>query len=124
MIKYLWQLPQHLLALILILITKAKFEKKHETSKVYRTEKNFGVSLGSYIIVSIRHNEKTIKHEYGHSIQSLCFGPFYLIVIGIPSITMNLLSLFFWKLGYKKFALNYYNRWPEDWADILGGVER
>ena len=31
-------------------------------------------------------SRRLLVHEYGHTIQSLIFGPFYLIVMGLPSI--------------------------------------
>lgn len=30
-------------------------------------------------------SEKTIKHEYGHQLQSYILGPLYLLIIGLPS---------------------------------------
>ena len=83
-----------------------------------------GISLGTIIILSTIHNETTLKHEYGHTKQSLIFGWLYLLVIGLPSISMNILSSILFKRGKPKFALNYYNRWPENWADKLGNVNR
>lgn len=31
-------------------------------------------------------NEITIKHEYGHSLQSILLGPTWILVIAIPSL--------------------------------------
>jgi hypothetical protein len=83
-------------------------------------EAGWGVSLGNYIFLDRTYNSKTVEHEYGHSRQSRLLGPAYLFVIGIPSITMNILS----RLLKGRFADNYYKRWPESWADKLGGVTR
>jgi len=124
LILYIWQLPQHMLALILIRFSKAEFDEKYQTSRVYRTKKLFGISLGQYIIMNTHHDYQTIQHEYGHSIQSLYFGPLYLLIVGLPSITMNIISRIDYRFGNKKFYYNYYNRWPENWADKLGGVNR
>lgn len=33
-----------------------------------------------------QHSDSTIKHEYGHTIQSKYLGWLYLIIIGLPSI--------------------------------------
>jgi len=124
MIKTIHQLPQTLLAYILILFWKAEYEQTYKGIKVYRTKKRYGISLGTIIILSTIHNFKTLKHEYGHTRQSLYFGWLYLVIIGIPSISMNICSYVLYKLGYPKCAKNYYKRWPENWADKLGGVER
>jgi len=29
--------------------------------------------------------QRTLVHEYGHTIQSIILGPLYLLIIGIPS---------------------------------------
>jgi hypothetical protein len=126
----IWQLPQILLALLVIIITKATRtnNEAYKGRRIYRFKKSFisGVSLGEYIIVRENANDTTIRHEYGHTIQSLYFGPLYLIVIGIPSAVFNNLydRLFHKKWSYASRTWWYYNRFPEDWADILGGVFR
>jgi hypothetical protein len=71
------------------------------------------------------HNETTVRHELGHSLQSRYLGPLYLFVVGIPSIYGNLVNRGKhrnWTASEK--ALWYYNRFPENWADKLGGVKR
>lgn len=137
-LKDLWQFPQLWLGFALLFIytvpNPKKFKKKErykETSVYYIEGFPNGISLSQTIILnSIYLNipdsvrEKTIMHEYGHFIQSQIFGPLYLIVIGLPSIVMNIISIFSRKFGKGKFANNYYNRWPESWADKLGGVDR
>lgn len=40
---------------------------------------------GNYSNVNKRHFEHTRRHEFGHSVQQLIFGPFLLFVIAIPS---------------------------------------
>lgn len=132
-ILYMWQLPQHLLALAIIGIFRAK--PVHLANKIvyYQIPINMSFSLGKYIFISQKWyilpdgkhdimDERFVRllyHEYGHSKQSLYLGWLYLLVIGIPSMTMNLLS--------KYRVLNpdkYYERWPESWADSLGHVYR
>jgi len=122
MIKYLWQLPQHLLALITLFILRKRITIKtsYEHTTVYRLNMiGWGISLGNYILLDERYDQITIMHEFGHSVQSLYFGPLYLIVIGLPSIIMNILT----RLKILKYE-NYYKRWPENWADKLGKVKR
>jgi len=121
LILYLWQLPQHLLALVIYLIVNgASFHYYSKTTPVTLiTHKyRFGVSLGTYIFLPVNHKRSILLHEWGHSVQSKMLGPLYLIVVGIPSITMNILSI----IGILN-PENYYKRWPESWADKLGGVD-
>ena len=123
---YLWQLPQNILGLIIILITQAK-----KNSDCYETElrMSWGISLGNYIIFSrkkyIHPSIKSILHEKGHQKQSLYLGWFYLIDIGIPSLFGNIIDKLFhghWNM-FDRMKW-YYNQPWEKWADKLGNVKR
>lgn len=120
---FIWGLPQNLFGVILYLILKRKAVKTedYKDSKVLYTKWRHGaVSLGLFIFMFGEYwigDEETIKHEYGHSIQSKILGPLYLIVIGIPSL---LWAGFIHNLTKK----SYYWFYPEAWADKLGGVDR
>lgn len=128
LVFFTWCLPQTLLGLILLFFLKINrsitSERDYNNTSVYKIDGKWGVSLGKFIIINYYHNERTIKHEYGHTLQGFIFGPIYLLVIGLPSITMNIISIFSFKFGSGKFARNYYKRWPESWADKLGNVNR
>lgn len=129
---FIWQLPQHLLGLLLIRITGAV---QKETAGIvwylFDKQKNWftrifsGVSLGQYILLPY-DDETTVKHEYGHSKQSLYFGWLYLLLVGVPSAVFNNL----WDRAFhKRWPVArrhkwYYSRYPEKWADVLGGVVR
>jgi hypothetical protein len=124
---WIWQFPQNLLAILLIKIFKMKHFIYWNGVRVYKGEMKWGVSLGDYILLGEEYLDKeneTVRHEYGHCVQSLIFGPLYLVIVGIPSISMNILSRISIIYGMGKFADKYYDRWPEDWADKLGGVMR
>lgn len=133
---YIWQIPQNLVAIIWSLIL-CIFYKKPEVENYkgvkYIWFKNWrnGVSLGHYVILGTwyRYGETTINHEYGHTRQSVCLGPLYLLLIGLPSGTWNLIdrvlmSVFPKKWNYKYANKVYYSMPWEHWADKLGGVER
>jgi len=128
---YIWQLPQHLLALLLIKITGAcksgSFFSLVE-ARVYRQSKykGWGISLGRYIILHDCYDTDTEYHELGHSVQSVWFGPLYLPVIGLPSAIGNNLwdRIFHRHWPAEKRHRWYYSRWPEKQADRLGGVTR
>ena len=88
-------------------------------SKIYTCHLFYaGVSLGKYIIFDNRRTIKDndIKHEIGHQKQSLYLGWLYLIIIGLPSVTGNLI--------YRIKRFNYYALPWEKWADKLGNVKR
>lgn len=125
---WFWQLPQHIIALIVILLYRAKATEQQVTpQKLYLVKSKVlsGGSFGNYVILeesymkSSRLFNVTLKHEYGHSIQSLYFGPLYLLIIGIPSLMNNLRARY-----DKRVYDTYYSRYPEKWADRLGGVTR
>lgn len=126
-LKWIWQLPQNLIALIVLALNKGGERRCMGGIDYYLVKKgifNCGVSLGNYILVPTS-DEITIKHEHGHQIQSLYLGPFYLILIGIPSILRNVWDRIF----HKNWDSNrrtkwYYSYYPENWADKLGKVKR
>lgn len=120
-LKYIWQLPQNIIALIYLgyLITENQIPavEKYKGAKVYTKYSSGCVTLGNYIFVSSRATENTIKHEWGHTRQSLLLGPLYLIIIGIPSIL--------WAVTHKTIAPDKSYNWfyTEAWADKLGDVK-
>lgn len=127
LIGYFWQLPQLILGWIVL-----KYVKCYSSLTVYQNERRpgctiyqyhsqklniYGVSFGRIIIVGPRAGSITMDHEYGHSRQSRILGPLYLVVVGIPSLFVNVL----WRMGIVKYE-DYYRWYPERWADRLGGV--
>ena len=113
---YIWQLPQNLIGLLLLLFVKGeKKQTLYDVTFYYAKGFKGGISLGNYIILGSK-SKKSIRHEYGHCIQSRMLGPLYLIVIGLPSI------LHAWLCSCKNHS--YYDFYTEKWADKLGGVKR
>lgn len=120
-ILVIWQLPQVILGFFVSLFTMAKYDKelsKNNDRGIFTWKLSSGISLSTYyIIIRQGADSKTIKHEKGHTIQSLILGPLYLIVIGLPSII--------WAgLIHKHTNKSYYWFYTEAWADKLGGVTR
>ena len=129
-LMYLWQLPQHLLGLLLVWLYKpTRLHKVGDVRFYFSHRMSGGISLGNYIIVNDGHYRKyfadswkrnTVKHEYGHSIQSLRLGWLYLFVIGLPSLI--------WALIYgviiPKTHNGYYRFYTEKWADKLVNIKR
>ena len=109
--KYIWQLPQNLIGLLL-----TRFCTKTEMPGIYTWSYKSGVCLGEYIIVNVDCNMRTVQHECGHRLQSLYLGPLYLILIGLFSLLGNLV--------HRVIKFDYYKQPWERWADVLGGVKR
>ena len=134
-ILFLWQLPQNILALLLIGIYSLLWGRVESgdykgVNYIYFQRWRCGVSLGHYVLLGDYSLERpdVLAHEYGHSRQSLILGPLYLLLIGLPSITGNIIDRLFhnerhgW--SYEKAYWWYYNQPWEKWADKLGNVER
>jgi hypothetical protein len=128
--KIVWQLPQLLIGGLFVFLLKATIRANsldHKNTNIYETTvMKSGVSFGPIIILGelLVQRADVVQHELGHSRQSLLLGPLYLLIVGLPSIVMNLMSRWSLRFGTSKFAMNYYKRWPESWADRLGGVVR
>lgn len=119
-LRYIWELPQNLLGLLLRAIYKGT-DSEYEGAVVRRSQKmQGGISLGRYIIVSRYASRKTVMHEYGHCRQSLYLGPLYLLVVGLPSIIWAGL----YGRVFKQTENGYYRFITERWADKLGNVKR
>lgn len=116
---YLWQLPQNLLGLVLVAIYGAKRPTGllSQWPDVYVSERmRGGISLGKYIILDEWCRLNDVLHERGHQIQSRRLGWLYLPTVGLVSGLRAWLNLY--KPG------RYYDSWPENEADRLGGVKR
>lgn len=87
---------------------------------------NSAVSLGDYIIFQADCiATDSVKHEKGHQKQSRMYGWFYLLIVGLPSIARNIWD----RIVHKNWttaqsAAWYYDGFPENQADRLGGVAR
>ena len=124
---WIWQFPQHLLAIIMKFLLKPESFEYYKECKIYRTRQRYvGVSLGLYIFLSANYKLPTVMHEYGHSIQSRWLGPLYLVVIGIPSLLFCYVQdrLFHNDWDMEKRVKWYYRQPTEKSADRLGGVNR
>ena len=121
LILFIWQLPQHIVALIyfgyLVMMCKdLGVDSRYKQAIVIPCIMRGAVTLGNYVFVGLNSEyRKTVKHELGHTIQSKILGPLYLIVIGIPSITYCGLRRLFPSLRKK----NYYDFYTEKWANNL-----
>lgn len=119
LVLILWQMPQAILGLFVFLFVKKIDVDIDEHYIFVWTTKNWGLSLFPFIFANRKAPDNTLLHEKGHACQSAYFGPFYLFVIGLPSIIRAIL----WTIQ-KRDPEGYYRGFPENWADKLGGVKR
>lgn len=131
LILFLWQLPQNLLGLLLLTyqrVRKLDISLSYERNRCF-IQGRLGISLGFFIFWFPIAQDKDPRaytcnkeHEFGHSLQSLIFGPLYLLVIGIPSASRALYARYYQsKTG--RWWPRYYRGYPERWADSLGQVD-
>ena len=98
MVLVLWELPQNMLGVANLLLHASRGS---DHGSLIRTQPDVhqgqsgAVSLGFFIFWSDTGSERfrldvgNKLHEYGHSVQSRMFGPFYLLVVGIPSVVQG-----------------------------------
>ena len=61
--------------------------------------------------------KRLLVHEYGHTIQSLIFGPLYLIIMGIPSTLWGFLPSC---QKRRENGVSYFSFFTEKFANYLG----
>ena len=128
--RFVWELPQNISGIFVFVVLKYRhrvISTETEQNLFFIETNRTGVSLGSFVFWTKAGNrfpalENDCRmHEYGHTRQSLMFGPLYLVVIGIPS-----LARVFYRWWYRKKHgrpwEKYFDGYPENWADKLGGV--
>ena len=122
LISFTWALPQTLLGLLLFLLNLREKHSIHRSAVLTEWKKEYyGISLGLFIFTGHSAELGFRDHEYGHCVQSLLLGPFFLPVIGLPSILWCMLPVFR-KLRRKK-NISYFAFYTESWAErISAGV--
>ena len=122
LLHFIWGLPQNIIGAIMYLILAPKHpHKRYKQAYVCEMpNKHGGITFGMFIFVVDIDDEQTIKHEYGHTRQSMMLGILYPFVIGFPSLA--------WAGLFKKYRIkygkSYYSFYTEKWADKLGGIYR
>lgn len=131
--RWTWELPQTLVGAIIALTHKEKPLRviEYADQKVYLYDHfNGGISLGYYTHLDWNakdHNnnvvreglKKSVKHEaLGHGTQSKWLGPFYLLVVGLPSVIHCAIHI----LCGRKW--DYYSFPTEKSADRIAGIKR
>ena len=124
LLHFTWCLPQTLLGLIIRGCGHGEIVKGDKYNAVYvpvRWLTDSWFSLGRYIFSPLEWyencDEYTIRHESGHSKQSLILGPLYLFVIALPSLIWHV-----WYYSGKAKKCSYYWFYTERWANKLAGI--
>lgn len=122
--QFSWGLIQSLIGLIGFLFLIRKRHVIYKGSVVTEVPGYWGgVTLGMFIFVDYLPNNKeciqknnTVKHEYGHVLQSLILGPIWFLIIGLPSLI--------WAGCFDSYRakhnISYYDFYTEKWANRLG----
>lgn len=132
LLQWTWGIIQNILGLIIFLsnITRKHYCYKGSVVTLWNSEEK-STSIGMFIFMSencpkdkkrslSRQEtfERTLVHEYGHTIQSIILGPLFLLIIGIPSSLWALTPIL------KKYRINnkisYFSFYTESWANYLG----
>lgn len=120
-----WGIVQNVLGLlfcvILFIIDSKRPRGWFNGAYVVSTRLHSSAGVGMFIFmgnVPMKYYRRVLVHEYGHTIQSCILGPFYLLVIGIPSMFWANLP-YFRKLRRRK-EKRYTSFYPERWANYLG----
>ena len=116
-----WSFPQTLLGLIMYIKYKKSPHTSYKGSLVTYWPKKGGISLGLFTFIENYSGRQNylLRHEYGHTLQSLILGPFYLLVIGLPSFVWANFPCFIRLRKKKKIPYNSF--FTEKNADLLGG---
>ena len=129
---FVWELPQNVLGGALLGVQLARGNVRDvafERERVMVRIDSVAVSLGLFVFFTDGDNAfvpvgtENRDHEYGHSIQSRWLGPFYLLIVGVPSELRVAYALVYRALRGTRWG-GYYDGFPENWADRLGKVDR
>lgn len=122
LVQIVWGFPQTLAGFVIYVLQGNTPRVPFHGATVLRWNGKGSLSLGPFIFISNGANPAVlgnlVVHEYGHCIQSLIFGPLYLIVIGLPSLLWGELPAL--HAMRKKRNLPYFGFYTERFANYLG----
>ncbi len=134
LLQWTWGLPQTLAGFIVYLMHRGCPRYTFQGAVMTEWKSKSSLSLGMFLFVSDdpfcyypqmrasfseeAFSKRLMIHEYGHTIQSLIFGPLYLLAVGAPSIAWSFLPVFVKKREVEH--VSYFSAYPERWANHLG----
>lgn len=120
-----WGLAQNSLGILLWLILTAvnpgRKRGYYHGAVLTHWKFKFSMGLGMFIFYGHEDNEEAkqvLVHEYGHTIQSIILGPFFMLIIAIPSVVWAFTPAFVRMRKEGKYT--YTGFYPEYWANKLG----
>ena len=122
--QWTWGLPQNLIGAGFYLWYRLRgcpHFRYHGAFAVIWTKRSGSMSMGSFLFLHPDWNpedRELLNHEFGHTIQSLLFGPLYLLTVGLPSVLWAGLPVF--RRMRRQGRRNYYSVYPEHSASALG----
>ncbi len=131
-LSLLWEAPQTALGVAILGVEAARKRIRNievVNGRMVVESRGTGISLGHVVFWSRESSrwheldDRNRAHELGHTKQSRLFGPLYLPIIGVPSISRAIYALAYREITGREWT-RYYDGYPEKWADRLGGVVR
>lgn len=131
-IQCTWGIIQSSIGFVIFLFNLKKHHFYYHGAVVTNWNLLSSISLGLFIFITNKQPKdkrkqnkipdkemlrRLLVHEYGHTIQSLIFGPFYLILIGIPSTLWGFLPSCQKKRNH---GISYFDFITEKSANYLG----
>lgn len=122
-----WGINQNILGILLFLIltviNPTRKRMYYHGAIVSYWKFPFSMGLGMFIFFGHwQQNEEYAKqvlvHEYGHTIQSIIVGPFFMHVVGLPSSIWASLPIF--EKWRKEGRYTYFDLFCERWANYEG----
>lgn len=131
-LSLLWEAPQTALGVVMLGAEAARgriLRIEVEGGRLVVESRGTGISLG-YVVFWSRADSRWHRldlrnraHELGHAEQSRLLGWLYLSIVGVPSMSRAAYALLYREVTGRRWD-GYYDGFPENWADRLGGVER
>ena len=127
-----WEAPQTALGLAVLAAELCRGRVAHiemADDRIVIETTEMGISLGHFVFWTRRngglsHQDTSNRaHELGHARQSRFLGWLYLPLVGLPSVTRAAYALAYRGVTGRPWT-RYYDGYPENWADRLGGVRR
>ena len=120
--QWTWGLPQTLAGFLVFLWLTLRKPRRNRIffhgAVASQWSLPYGLSLGMFIFISDPGETDVLVHEWGHSVQSLILGPFYLFLIGLPSAVWCVFPPVVRMRRRKR--LKYTSFYCERWASLTG----
>ena len=115
--QWTWGFPQTLVGLIVYLCCRKCPHGQYHGCITTRWRNRGSMGMGMFLFLGSEDSQVRV-HEFGHSVQSLIFGPLFLPIMGIPSFLWCNLPVL--RRLRKEKAISYYCFYPESTANALG----